>query len=76
MAQPFTEIYREAQKLAGGACPIEAGILGRLVDHECRHRRLPGDPSPPCGCWPEEGANVIALPANAPTADSAPAKAA
>lgn len=26
-----------------------------LVDHECKaHGRLPGDPSPPCGCFASE----------------------
>jgi hypothetical protein len=25
----------------GGRCPIQAGVLGRLADHECRHVRLP-----------------------------------
>lgn len=37
-----------------GACPIEAGFVGALVDNECRHDRLPTDPTPPCGCWPQE----------------------
>ena len=45
----------------GGRCPIEAGILGRLADHECRHGRLPGDRTTACGCWPVEGAVVVAL---------------
>ena len=38
----------------GAPCPIEAGILGRLADHECRHGRLSGDRTPPCGCWTQE----------------------
>jgi hypothetical protein len=61
MANTFAQAYRAAQQITGGACPIEAGILGRLADHDCRHDRQPGDPGPPCGCWPEEGAAVIAL---------------
>jgi len=48
-------------RLAGGACPIEAGLLGRLADHECTHGRLPGDRTPRCGCWAQEAAPVIQL---------------
>lgn len=29
--------------------------------NECRHGRLAGDRTPPCGCWPTEGALVIEL---------------
>jgi hypothetical protein len=54
--------YRAAMAQCGGRCPIEAGVLGRLADHECRHGRLPLDRTPPCGCWPQEGAAVLALP--------------
>ena len=54
MANTFAAAYRAALQLTGGACPIEAGLLGNLADHECRHGRLPGDGTPPCGCWPEE----------------------
>ncbi len=57
----FTARYTAAMAECGGRCPIEAGVLGRLADHECRHGRLPGDRTPPCGCWPEEGAAVVAL---------------
>jgi hypothetical protein len=46
-----------------GSCPIEAGILGRLADHECRHGRLPFDRTAACGCWPQEGAAVVPMPA-------------
>jgi hypothetical protein len=48
-------------RLAGGACAIEAGLLGRLADHECAHGRLPGDRTPKCGCWAQESAPVIQL---------------
>jgi hypothetical protein len=58
----FAARYRSAQRLAGGQCSIEAGLLGRLADHECRHGRLAFDHSAPCGCWPEEGAVVRTLP--------------
>ncbi|MGO9882228.1 MAG: hypothetical protein ACLP4R_29915 [Solirubrobacteraceae bacterium] len=62
MSQPsFSARYTAAMAECGGRCPIEAGVLGRLADHECRHGRLPGDRTPPCGCWPEEGAVVVAL---------------
>jgi hypothetical protein len=42
----------------GRRCPVEAGMLGGLAEHECRHGRLPFDRTGPCGCWPEEGAVV------------------
>jgi hypothetical protein len=55
---------RSAAALAecGGRCPIEAGLFGRLADHECRHGWLPCDRTPPCGCWPVEGGVAPALP--------------
>ena len=56
---------------AGGACPIEAGLLGRLADHECAHGRLPGDRTPKCGCWAQEAAPVIALRDSAPIGNAA-----
>ena len=59
IANPFPARYRTAMRLAGGACPIEAGLLGRLADHECAHGR--GDRTPKCGCWAQEAAPVIQL---------------
>ena len=63
---PFADRYREAMRQAGGACPIESGVLGRLADNECDHGRLPGDRTGKCGCWPQENAPVIALSQRAP----------
>jgi hypothetical protein len=63
MPNPFAALYDAGLKVTGGACPIEAGAIGRLADHECRHGRLPSDRAPACGCWPREGATIIALPA-------------
>ena len=60
MPNPFAARYRAAMRLGGG-CPIEAGLLGRLADHECAHGRLPGDGTPKCGCWAQEAAPVIQL---------------
>ena len=57
----FSACYGAATAECGGRRPIEAGVLGRLADHECRHGRLSFDRTPPCGCWPEEGAVVLAL---------------
>jgi hypothetical protein len=57
----FSACYRAAMADCGGRCPIEAGMLGRLADHECGHGRLPFDRTPACGCWPQAGAAVIAL---------------
>jgi hypothetical protein len=63
MGQPtFSARYRAAEAQSGGSCPIEAGLLGRLADHECPHGRLPFDRTPSCGCWLQEGAAVLALP--------------
>ena len=62
MSQPsLSARYAAATAECGGRCPIEAGVLGRLADHECRHGRPPRDRTPPCGCWPEEGAVVLTL---------------
>ena len=58
----FSARYRTAIAQCGGWCPIEAGLLGRLADNECRHGRLPFDRTPACGCWPQEGAAVLRLP--------------
>jgi hypothetical protein len=60
--QSFSARYAAATAEAGGRCPIEAGLLGRLADGECRHGRLAFDRTPACGCWPQEGAAVLALP--------------
>lgn len=53
----MTSIARRYAQLANcyGSCPIEAGTALNLADHECRHGRLPGDPTRRCGCWAEEG---------------------
>jgi hypothetical protein len=58
----FSARYRAAIKECGGCCPIEAGVLGGLADNECGHGRLAFDRTPACGCWPQEGAAVLALP--------------
>lgn len=58
----------EAARRQLGACPIEVGLIGNLIDNECEHLRLPGDPSPPCGCHPGELAPVTALPGVEPDA--------
>jgi hypothetical protein len=64
MSQPsFSARYTAVMAECGGRCPIEAGLLGRLADHECRHGRLPFDSTLACGCWPQEGAAVSILPA-------------
>jgi hypothetical protein len=63
MGQPtFSARYRAAEAQSGGSCPIEAGLLGRLADHECPHGRLPFDRTPSCGCWLQEGAVILPLP--------------
>jgi hypothetical protein len=59
----FSARYTAVMAECGGRCPIEAGVLGRLADHECCHDRLPYDRTAACGCWPQEGAAVLILPA-------------
>jgi hypothetical protein len=62
MSQPsLSARYAAATAECGGRCPIEAGVLERPADHECCHGRLAYDRTPPCGCWLEEGAVVLAL---------------
>ena len=62
MSQPsFSARYTAAMAECGGRCPIEAGALAKLADHECRHGRLPFDRSPVCGCWSQEGGAVVTL---------------
>jgi hypothetical protein len=34
-----------------GKCPIEAGLVGNLADHECRHGHLPADKVRRCLCF-------------------------
>ena len=63
----FSARYHAAMAACGGRCPIEAGLLGRLADNECRHGRLPFDRTPACGCWPQEGAAVLSLPSRLET---------
>lgn len=58
----FSARYAAATARCGGWCPIEAGVLGRLADHECKHGRLRFDRTPACGCWPGEEGVLLALP--------------
>jgi hypothetical protein len=60
-SRSFSARYTAAMTECGGRCPIEAGVFGKLADHECPHGRLPFDRTPGCGCWPQEGAAVITL---------------
>jgi hypothetical protein len=69
----FSARYTAATAECGGRCPIEAGVLGRLADHECRHGRLPYDRTPACGCWPREGAAMLIL--SAPRSIGTPSRA-
>ena len=61
----FSARYTTAMLECGERSPIEAGVVGRLADNECRHGRLPLDRTSPCGCWPEAGAPVLSLPRSA-----------
>jgi hypothetical protein len=48
----FSARYTAAMVECGGRCPIEAGVLGRLADHQCRHGRLPFDRTPRAAAGP------------------------
>lgn len=50
---PLSHAYAGLTAWAGG-CAIETGHVAALADNECAHDRLPSDPTPPCGCWPQE----------------------
>ncbi len=62
MSQSFAVRYRAAAEQLRGACPIEAGTLGRLADHECRYGRLAGDRTRSCGCFAAEHGVLYTLP--------------
>jgi hypothetical protein len=53
-ARTFADSYRDCTIALNGSCPIESGFIGGLADNECKHERLPGDRSAPCGCWPHQ----------------------
>ena len=59
----FSARYTAAMAQCGGRCPIEAGVHGRLGRARVSPRTLLAfDRTPTFGCWPEEGAAVLALP--------------
>jgi hypothetical protein len=62
MYDTLTARYHQGLRQTGGRCPIEAGVAGRLADHECHCGRLPFDRTPPCGCWPQEPAALAIVP--------------
>ncbi|HTX07454.1 MAG TPA: hypothetical protein VME22_02520 [Solirubrobacteraceae bacterium] len=53
--------YTAAMAECGGRCPIEAGVIGRLADRECRNGRLSFDRTAACGWGPQEGGVVMIL---------------
>ena len=34
-----------------GFCPLEAGLIGDLADHECKHGNLPSTKPKRCECF-------------------------
>jgi hypothetical protein len=72
MQNTFTARYQKGLRQTGGRCPIEAGVAGRLADHECHCGRLPFDRTPPCGCWPQEPAALVTLLTRSSATASAP----
>jgi hypothetical protein len=42
----FSARYAAAMAECGGRCPMEAGVLGKLADHECRHEDTSEQDSP------------------------------
>jgi hypothetical protein len=49
---------KDARQAASNICtPRRNWLGGEYLDdavNECKHGRLPGDKSEPCGCWPQE----------------------
>ena len=43
-AQPPVELDSDTRVLS----------LPKMADFECKHGRIAGDATPPCGCWPSE----------------------
>jgi hypothetical protein len=50
---PEAELERLSDGRSFGAGRERIGVMN-LADYECRHGRLPGDRSAPCGCYPNE----------------------
>ena len=52
--------YIAAVAQGAGSCPIEAGTIGRLRIMNAATAGCRSPVLPPCGCWPQEGAAVVA----------------
>ena len=52
--KPVPTVFEALSRLVDKAHDWEAAIVSQSADRECEHGRLPGDATPPCGCWPEE----------------------
>jgi hypothetical protein len=60
-------LFAQTWTLAAGQCPLEA----KDAAYECKHGRLPTDRTPPCGCWPQEGAVVLPISPTQPLLEAA-----
>ena len=54
--------------------PADLHLEARDAAWECKHGRLPGDRTEPCGCWAQEPAPVVALAAPGTTAETTSTK--
>lgn len=53
---PEVIVHADQDVALAANLPVGSEFLEpRWADDECPHDRLPGDPTPPCGCFPEEG---------------------
>jgi hypothetical protein len=55
LARPqLIDLEAELERAADGRAGRAPTQIMNLADYECRHGRLPGDPTPPCGCFANE----------------------
>jgi hypothetical protein len=55
LARPqLIDLEAELERAADGRAGRAPTQIMNLADYECRHGRLPGDPTPSCGCFENE----------------------
>jgi hypothetical protein len=50
----MSDLYRDLGLTIVPPRAADAGKSFSDAEHECKHGRLPGDSTPPCGCWAGE----------------------
>jgi hypothetical protein len=63
-SRQLIDLEAELERASDGRMGRAPTQIMNLADYECRHGRIPGDRTPPCGCFPNERASdEPALPA-------------